>query len=396
MSLRIKIFTVPGQVLHASTRRLVLQGADGVAFIADSQISETEHNAASFLDLRQNLDGARPQPQAAAARHPVQQARPRPRALRRGDRRPRAPRARAGLQGERGQRAGRARDVLRPAAPHLDEARRRAPAREDARHRAARAPADGGAAARLSRPTSPTLLAACVGGNLDRHTRRCPHERRRARTSRVEDILLDGRIRLEDLVDRDGLDELCRSFHALFGIPVRIYSNEGALLADAAGEQELCAYVNTLAEGRKACASIVGAVQGARRRARPGDVAAPVLHRRGATASWPSSTTGGASGRLIVGPVPARQPGRAAADRCSRSIPGSTAERAKALLAKMPRAKAETVTRIAAHLKSALDLILFSRPQGARHEHDAPRERAARATASSRRRRRGCRRRSTG
>jgi signal recognition particle receptor subunit beta len=55
MSLRVKIFTVPGQVLHAATRRLVLQGADGVAFIADSQISETEANAASFLDLRQNL-----------------------------------------------------------------------------------------------------------------------------------------------------------------------------------------------------------------------------------------------------------------------------------------------------------------------------------------------------
>ena len=55
MTLRIKIFTVPGQVLHAATRRLVLQGADGVAFIADSQISETEHNAASFFDLRQNL-----------------------------------------------------------------------------------------------------------------------------------------------------------------------------------------------------------------------------------------------------------------------------------------------------------------------------------------------------
>jgi hypothetical protein len=55
MTLRVKIFTVPGQVLHASTRRLVLQGADGVAFIADSQLSETEQNAASFLDLRQNL-----------------------------------------------------------------------------------------------------------------------------------------------------------------------------------------------------------------------------------------------------------------------------------------------------------------------------------------------------
>jgi signal recognition particle receptor subunit beta len=56
MTLRIKIFTVPGQVLHASTRRLVLQGADGVAFVADSQASETEHNAASFLELRRNLE----------------------------------------------------------------------------------------------------------------------------------------------------------------------------------------------------------------------------------------------------------------------------------------------------------------------------------------------------
>ncbi len=55
MSLRIKVFTVPGQVLHSSTRRLVLQGADGVAFVADSQLSETEAIAASFLDLRENL-----------------------------------------------------------------------------------------------------------------------------------------------------------------------------------------------------------------------------------------------------------------------------------------------------------------------------------------------------
>jgi mutual gliding-motility protein MglA len=55
MSLRVKVFTVPGQVVHMSTRRLVLQGADGVAFVADSQVTETENNAASFLDLRENL-----------------------------------------------------------------------------------------------------------------------------------------------------------------------------------------------------------------------------------------------------------------------------------------------------------------------------------------------------
>jgi mutual gliding-motility protein MglA len=55
LSLRVKVFAVPGQVVHSSTRRLVLQGADGIVFVADSQISETENNADSFLDLRANL-----------------------------------------------------------------------------------------------------------------------------------------------------------------------------------------------------------------------------------------------------------------------------------------------------------------------------------------------------
>jgi mutual gliding-motility protein MglA len=55
LSLRIKLFTVPGQVIHGTTRRLVLQGADGVVFVADSQLGETEHNATAFLDLSENL-----------------------------------------------------------------------------------------------------------------------------------------------------------------------------------------------------------------------------------------------------------------------------------------------------------------------------------------------------
>lgn len=55
LSVRLKVFTVPGQVIHASTRRLVLQGADGIAFIADSQLGETENNANAFVDLKENL-----------------------------------------------------------------------------------------------------------------------------------------------------------------------------------------------------------------------------------------------------------------------------------------------------------------------------------------------------
>ncbi len=55
LSVRLKVFTVPGQVIHSSTRRLVLQGADGVVFVGDSREVESEHNAESFRDLRENL-----------------------------------------------------------------------------------------------------------------------------------------------------------------------------------------------------------------------------------------------------------------------------------------------------------------------------------------------------
>ena len=36
-SVKLKVFTVPGQVMHKSTRKVVLAGADAVAFVADSQ-----------------------------------------------------------------------------------------------------------------------------------------------------------------------------------------------------------------------------------------------------------------------------------------------------------------------------------------------------------------------
>ncbi len=52
---KVKLFTVPGQVMHNTTRKVVLQGCDGVAFIADSQIAETKNNNESFANLRANL-----------------------------------------------------------------------------------------------------------------------------------------------------------------------------------------------------------------------------------------------------------------------------------------------------------------------------------------------------
>ena len=56
LKVRLKLFTVPGQVMHNATRRLVLQATDGIAFIADSQRAEADANRESFLNLKQNLE----------------------------------------------------------------------------------------------------------------------------------------------------------------------------------------------------------------------------------------------------------------------------------------------------------------------------------------------------
>jgi len=55
LTIKVKLFTVPGQVIHNATRRIVLQGADAVAFIADSRTSQIEANQESFLNLKENL-----------------------------------------------------------------------------------------------------------------------------------------------------------------------------------------------------------------------------------------------------------------------------------------------------------------------------------------------------
>ena len=52
---RFHLYTVPGQVYYNATRRLVLQGVDGVVFVADSQVDMMGSNAESLKNLRDNL-----------------------------------------------------------------------------------------------------------------------------------------------------------------------------------------------------------------------------------------------------------------------------------------------------------------------------------------------------
>ena len=52
---RIQLYTVPGQVMYNSTRRLVLKGVDGVVFVADSLVDRRKKNIISLKNLHENL-----------------------------------------------------------------------------------------------------------------------------------------------------------------------------------------------------------------------------------------------------------------------------------------------------------------------------------------------------
>ena len=52
---RFHLYTVPGQLYYRRSRRAVLQGVDGVVFVADSQIGRIEANQESVENLRTNL-----------------------------------------------------------------------------------------------------------------------------------------------------------------------------------------------------------------------------------------------------------------------------------------------------------------------------------------------------
>lgn len=56
MKVKIKLYTVPGQVMHESTRRIVLQGTDAVAFVADSRRGEAASTLAYWQNMLKNLE----------------------------------------------------------------------------------------------------------------------------------------------------------------------------------------------------------------------------------------------------------------------------------------------------------------------------------------------------
>jgi signal transduction histidine kinase len=171
------------------------------------------------------------------------------------------------------------------------------------------------------------------------------------------DVVGDAVVRIEDVVDREALAEMCRSIQALFGIGVRVYSPDGGLLANVGSELDVCSLVNDLGQGRAAC----GATVSAARSVDPGD-AGDVVHPcftglayRIVALEYETRRVG----RIVLGPyAPAGL--REAPASLPEVAPKVDLQIANERLAAVPRVKPEALGRIARHLKTTLELIIFS------------------------------------
>ena len=173
----------------------------------------------------------------------------------------------------------------------------------------------------------------------------------------LDDVTGDAPIALEDVVDREALDDLCKSIHVLFGIGIRVYSSQGALLSNVAVDLDLCQYINDVPGSRAACGQTVSMAKSVD----PGDDG-EVTHPCFTGLAYriiALEHEGRRVGRIVLGPYAPHglrepPPTLPATDRRLDMA------HATDLLAKVPRVKNEALARIGKHLKTTLELVIFS------------------------------------
>jgi two-component system, NarL family, sensor histidine kinase BarA len=170
-----------------------------------------------------------------------------------------------------------------------------------------------------------------------------------------DELTLGHGVSLEDLIDRDALGEMVKSFYDLFGVPLRIFSDEGKLLGDAAEQNALYTYLNTAKGGRAAMAEVASKVKNL------------ALGEDG-MAAYPCATgeryrvaaiqyDGKRIGRMILGPFVAQvEPPAALLALDPELDPARLTE----LFRAMPHAEDDSVVKLARHLGRTLDLLMFS------------------------------------
>jgi signal transduction histidine kinase len=172
-----------------------------------------------------------------------------------------------------------------------------------------------------------------------------------------DELTLGNGVKLDELVDRNALTEILSSTFELFKISMRIFSEDGRMLADAGRDIELYGYLSSFRLARSAIEQVIGALK-----------SKSASNESGVT--FPCATgavyrihtleyDGRAVGRIIFGPfVPPDVSGPSEA--LLAQDPGIDRGRAIELFGKLAHASEETVSRIAKHLSGMLGVVLFA------------------------------------
>lgn len=173
----------------------------------------------------------------------------------------------------------------------------------------------------------------------------------------IDDLVLGSTLKLEELIDRKALAELLESVRDLFHVPVRLYSEEGRLLADAAAENPLYAQLSESRALRLALEETVQLVKNLN----PGSDG---ISRQGCVTGARYCVArveydGHSMGRFILGPyaLPGGAPDLGA---LAALEPQLDAQRTTELFGRLPNVTDESATQIGVHLSRMLDLVLFS------------------------------------
>ncbi|MFC1642804.1 ATP-binding protein [Myxococcota bacterium] len=176
-------------------------------------------------------------------------------------------------------------------------------------------------------------------------------------TRSFEELTLGKGASLEELVDREALGELAKAFYGLFRLSLRIYAQDGTLLADASDPEPIYGYLSGFRQARIALQEVVAQVK-AMHPGPNGETSYACI--TGAVYRVVSIDYDAREvGRLIVGPF--LPPAVTEVPPTLLSLdPELDARRVRDLLGQMPCVREDTVGQVIALLRRSLDLILFS------------------------------------
>jgi two-component system sensor histidine kinase BarA len=173
----------------------------------------------------------------------------------------------------------------------------------------------------------------------------------------LDELTLDSKFSIQELISRESFDVLLRSLHELFSVPLRVFASDGALFSEAGSASPLQAYLGTLPGARRMVRETVEQVKSA---APEGDNDLRLLGETGEHYAVMALTYDGRPlGRAVVGPylLPSDVTLPAVLVKCDPLV---STDRLEQVWLELSRCDEASITRLVQHLRSMLGLVLFS------------------------------------